>query len=106
MQPENLRFGGGASETILHPLVLIALLIAVALIFLLRRKYVILPVMVMTFLVPLGQTVLVGGLHFFVFRIIVLAMALRMLFAFFSSPDGVFGNRLGTFDLIFLTWAL
>jgi len=106
MQPENLRFGGGASETILHPIVLVALLIAIALIFFLRRKYVILPVMIMTFLVPLGQTVLVGGLHFFVFRIIVLAMALRMLGSLFLSPDGIFGNRLGAFDLIFLTWAL
>src|SRR5215471_13723958 len=106
MQPENLRFGGGATETILHPLVLVALLISIALIFTLRRKYLIFPVMVMTFLVPLGQTVLVGGLHFFVFRFIVVAMTIRRLFSFFSSPDGIFGHRLGTFDLVFLMWAL
>ena len=105
MQPENLRFGGGASETILHPLVLIALIISIILIFFLRRKYLIFPVMVMTFLVPLGQSVLVGGLHFFVFRIIVIAMSIRMLFSFFS-PEGIFGNRLGIFDLTFLMWAL
>jgi hypothetical protein len=106
MQPENLRFGGGASETILHPLVLVALLIAIALIFFLRRKYLILPIMAMTFLVPLGQEVLIGGLHFFVFRIIVIVMAIRMLFSLFASPDGIFGHRLGIFDLLFLMWAL
>ena len=105
MQPENLRFGGGASETILHPLVLVALLISIALIFFLRRKYLIFPVMAMTFLVPLGQTVLIGGLHFFVFRFIIIAMAIRMLASFFSSPDGIFGHRLCTFDLVFLMWA-
>jgi hypothetical protein len=106
MQPENLRFGGGASETVLHPIVLVAMLIAIALIFLLPRKYVIWPILAMTFLVPLGQEVLIGGLHFFVFRIIVLTVAVRMLASMFTAPDGVFGKRLGGLDLVFLLWAL
>lgn len=106
MQPENLRFGGGASETILHPVVLVALLIAIALILFLPRRYVIVPVLTMTFLVPLGQEILVGGLHFFVFRIVVLAVAFRMLASMLSSPDGAFGNRLGSLDMVFLLWAL
>ena len=106
MQPENFRFGGGASETVLHPAVLIAMLIAIALIFLLPRKYVIWPVLCMAFLVPLGQELLIGGLHFFVFRIILLTVAVRMLAAMFSSAEGAFGGRLGTFDIIFLLWAL
>lgn len=105
MQPENFRFGGGASETILHPIVLVAMLIAIALIFLLPRKYVIWPVMCMTFLVPLGQEILIGGLHFFVFRIIILTVVLRMLPAMFSSPQGIFGDRLGTLDIVFVFWA-
>jgi hypothetical protein len=105
MQPENLRFGGGVSETILHPIVLVAMLIAILLIFLLPRKYVIWPVLAMTFLVPLGQQLLIGGLHFFVFRIIVLTVAVRMLGSMFSSPEGVFGNRLGGLDVVFLLWA-
>jgi hypothetical protein len=106
MQPENFRFGGGASETVLHPIVLVAMLIAIALIFLLPRKHVIWPVMCMAFLVPLGQQVLIGGLHFFVFRIIIIAVALRMLAATFSSPEGAFGDRLGTLDVVFVFWAL
>jgi len=106
MQPENLRFGGGATETVLHPIVLVAMLMAIVLIFLLPRKYVIWPVLAMTFLVPLGQQALIGGLHFFVFRIIVLTVAVRMLASVFTSPDGVFGGRLGSLDLVFLLWAL
>jgi hypothetical protein len=106
MQPENLRFGGGASETVLHPAVLIAMLIAMALIFLLPRKYVIWPFLCTAFLIPLGQSILVGGLHFFVIRIIILTVAVRMLGSAFSSPEGVFGKRLGVFDVVFLLWAL
>ena len=106
MQPENFRFGGGASETILHPIVLLAMLIAIALIFLLPRKFVIWPVLCATFLIPLGQEILIAGLHFFVFRIIVLTVALRMLGSMVSSPEGIFGDRLGTFDAIFLLWAV
>jgi hypothetical protein len=105
MQPENLRFGGGASETLLHPVVLVAMLIAIALIFLLPRKYIIWPFLTMAFLVPLGQSILVGGLHFFVIRIIILVVAVRMLASMLSSPQGMFGNRLGAFDVVFLLWA-
>jgi hypothetical protein len=106
MQPENFRFGGGSSETILHPIVLIAMLIAIALIFLLPRKFVIWPVLCAAFLIPLGQEILIAGLHFFVFRIIVLAVAVRMLGSMVSSPEGIFGDRLGTFDVVFLLWAV
>ena len=106
MQPENFRFGGGASETILHPLVLVAMLIAMALVFLLPRKYLVWPVLCMAFLVPIGQEILIGGLHFYVIRIIILTVAVRMLAAMFSSPEGIFEDGLGTFDFVFLLWAL
>jgi hypothetical protein len=105
MQPENLRFGGGTSETVLHPIVLVAMLIAMALIFLLPRKHVIWPFLITAFLVPLGQSILVGGLHFFVIRIIILTVAVRMLATMLTSPEGIFGNRLGVFDIVFLLWA-
>jgi len=105
MPPENLRFGGGASETVLHPIVLVAMLIAIILIFVLPRKHVIWPFLLTSFLVPLGQSILIGGLHFFVIRIIILAVVVRMLVSSFTSPEGIFGNRLGIFDILFLTWA-
>src|SRR5258707_2912367 len=105
MPPDNLRFGGGASETILHPIVLVAMLIAMVLIFLLPRKYVIWPFLVSAFLVPLGQSILVGGLHFFVIRIIILAVGVRMLATMLTSPQGIFGDRLGVLDILFVLWA-
>jgi len=105
MPPENLRFGGGASETVLHPIVLVAMLIAVALIFLLPRKQIIWPFLLSAFLIPLGQSILIGGLHFFVIRIIILIVAVRMLASRLTSPEGLFGDRFGTLDIVFLAWA-
>jgi hypothetical protein len=106
MPPENLRFGGGASETMLHPIVLVAMLITMVLIFVLPRKHIIWPFLLTSFLVPLGQSILLGGLHFFVIRIIILTVVVRMLVSKFMSPEGIFGNRLAFFDLLFLIWAL
>src|SRR6266850_527006 len=105
MPPENLRFGGGASETVLHPIVLVAMLIAMALIFLLPRKQIIWPFLLSAFLIPLGQSILIGGLHFFVIRIIILIVAVRMLASRLTSPEGLFGDRFGTLDIVFLAWA-
>jgi len=81
------------------------MLIAIALIFLLPRKYVIWPFLCTAFLVPLGQSILVGGLHFFVIRIIILTIVVRMLASSFTSPTGIFGDRLGVLDAVFLIWA-
>ena len=106
MQPENFRFGGGASETVLHPIVLVAMLIAMALILLLPRKYIIWPVISAAFLIPLGQEILVSGLHFSVFRIIILPVAARMVFSAFASAEGILGDGLGALDVVFLLWAL
>jgi hypothetical protein len=104
--PENFRFGGGATETILHPIVLIAMLLAIVLIVFLPRRYVIIPLMAIAFLVPLGQEVNANGLHFSVLRIVILSGWVRMLIAKFTSSEGVFGERLDRLDLVFLLWAI
>jgi hypothetical protein len=106
MPPENFSFGGGANQTILHPLVLVGMLIAIVLIIVLPRKYVIVPLLAITFLVPFGQELLIGGLHFFVYRIVVLATSLRILFSMFSAPEGAFGGRLDGLDKLFVLWAV
>lgn len=79
MEPTNIRFGGGASETNLHPLVAIVLLIAMTLIFLLPRKYVLIPSLFTVLLVPFGQVLVLAGVHFTVYRIVVLFGLARLL---------------------------
>ncbi len=77
MQAYTIRFGGGADQTILHPAVLVAMLLAMALFFVLPRRYVVIPFLVTIFLVPQGQQLYVGGVHLFVNRLLVLGAFIR-----------------------------
>jgi hypothetical protein len=79
MEQHGPKFGGGANETVLHPAVLIAMLLAMVLFFVLPRKYVIVPVLVTMFLIPFGQQFLVAGVHLFVCRILILVAFIRAL---------------------------
>jgi len=67
------KFGGGASDSVLHPIVLIAMIVAIALIIALPRRNVLIPVLLAAFLIPLGQQFYAAGVHLFVLRLIVLA---------------------------------
>jgi len=75
--PENYKFGGGASGTVLHPLVLIAMILAVIFLFVLPRKYLMGPVVFMSFLVPMGQQLYIAGVHLFVLRVVILVAFIR-----------------------------
>ncbi len=103
MQPENLKFGGTGAP-VLHPLVLIAMVIAVLMILLLPRKYALVSVLVMAFLVPLAQQIYVGGLHVLVLRIVILAALIRSLFSAASSQGGRFPGGFGSLDKVFILW--
>src|SRR5271165_87515 len=75
--PENYKFGGGASGTVLHPLVLIAMILALIFLFVLPRKYLMGPLVFMSFLVPMGQQLYIAGIHLFVLRVVILAAFIR-----------------------------
>lgn len=77
MPIENYRYGGGASETLLHPVVLVALLLTLALLWVLPRRYAVFPVVSLIILFPLAQQIYVGGVHLFVARIAILMGLLR-----------------------------
>ncbi len=85
MEPYSVKFGGGVSGTVLHPLVLAAMLLSILLFFILPRKYVVVPLVVSTFLIPLGQQIYAGGVHLFVCRLIILFAFIR---AVSSRPPG------------------
>ena len=73
MEPAKIRFGGGSSVTVLHPVVAVAMVLAVVLVLCLPRKYVIVPVLLALFLIPTEQVIVFAGIHFNVYRIIILA---------------------------------
>jgi hypothetical protein len=72
MEPENIRFGGGSADTMLHPIVAVFLLVAIALMFVLPRKYGIVALLLGTFVIPLGQVIVLAGVHFPVLRVLIL----------------------------------
>ena len=103
MSPEHaIAFGGGADATTLNPIVLSALIVAAILILLLPRKYVILPVLCMTFLVPVSQQLFVGGVHLYIVRIIVLVGMFRMLSTKLVSQIPLFSGGINSIDRAFM----
>lgn len=77
MEPVNLRFGGGAAETMLHPIVAIWMLIAIGLILVVPRRTAIATFFLAVFTIPLAQVIVVAGVHFTVLRILIIAGLLR-----------------------------
>jgi hypothetical protein len=73
LEPNDIRFGGGAATSVLHPLVALALLVSIALIFLLPRRQVVVPWLATIVLVPFGQVIVLFGIHFTIYRILVIA---------------------------------
>src|SRR5271154_1238638 len=105
MEPEHWRFGGGAAETMLTPAVAVGMLIIIALIFTLPRNKVITPFLLGCFTIPLGQVVVLGGLHFTVLRILIIAALIRRLISG-ASPLGKFPGGFSGVDRMVILWAV
>jgi len=103
---QNSPFGGGLHETLLHPIVLVAMVAAAFLILFLPRKYVVVPVLFMALLVPQGQEVYLGGFHFFVLRILILVGCVRMLITKLSSRTELAAGGFNSVDKLFALWAI
>jgi hypothetical protein len=106
MEPENIRFGGGAADTLIHPLVAIWMAIAIVLILFLPRKYAVVPLLLVTFTAPLGQVVVLAGVHFTVIRFLIIAGLVRWATSRRSSPGGVFAGGFNSIDRLMTLWAL
>lgn len=97
---DHFQFGGGASESTMHPIVLAATLCAALGILILPKKYAFAPILIIAFLVPVGQQVLFGGFHFFAVRILIIVGSLRLIAAFFRKR--LFGQGLQSIDKMIL----
>ena len=105
MEPKNFQFGGGSTETILHPLVAVGMLIATMLILMLPRRKAITPFLLAFFTIPAAQVVVAGGVHFTVLRILILTVLARMVFFRGSSP-GKFVGGFNAIDRVVVLWSL
>lgn len=105
MPPVNNTFGGGVAETALGTGVLLLMVVAVILVFVLPRKYVLGPLMFGMFLLPVGQALVVGGVHLYVFRVLILAGLIRSI-VWRSSGTPLFGGGFNLIDKLFILWAI
>lgn len=103
--PENYKFGGGAGGTVLHPLVLLAMILAVILIFVLPRKYMMGPIAAMAFLVPMGQQIYIAGVHLFVLRVVVLLAFFRAM-ATKEHGEPLLANGWNKVDTVFTIYVV
>ncbi len=101
MEPTNLRFGGGAGATILHPFVAMQMALAIILILCLPRKYAITPLILAVFTISLGQVVVLAGIHFTVLRILILAGLVRRA----ASSEAMFAGGFNKIDNRVTLWA-
>jgi hypothetical protein len=106
MPDQSHAFGGGVSDTVLSPIVLVAMLIAMVLILVLPRKYVIVPVLVSIILIPGGQQVYVIGVHWLVNRLITLCALARIGVMKFRSKKDVSAGGFNAVDRAFLGCAI
>lgn len=97
-QPDLVR---GASATILHPVVLAAMLLTIVLLLWRPRKYGLVSLLLSAFLIPRGQEIYVGGAHLYVSIIILVVGFVRVALAKFKIAGGF--NEI---DKIFIVWAV
>jgi hypothetical protein len=106
MEPQNFRFGGGAADTMLTPVMALAMLIVIGLIFTRPRDKVITPFLLGCFTIPIQQVVVLGGLHFTVLRILIIAGLIRRAISGGTSRAGKFPGGLNGVDRMVLLWAV
>ena len=106
MEPGHIRFGGGASASLLHPVVAVWMLVAIALILTLPRKNAIVPFLLAVFTIPIGQVVLVGGIHFTVIRILILVGLIRAIRFKTSSSGRWFATGFNSIDQVMVLWTV
>jgi len=105
--PENLRFGGGVSETVLNPAVALIIILTGVLICLLSQKKILIPFLLTSFLIPGDQVLVLAGLHFPLLRILILFGMLRIFILKGRGQWSIFSGGLNKIDksVILLTIA-
>jgi len=87
----------------LHPLVAVWMLIAIAMILAFPRKRAIAPFLLAVFTIPVGQVVVLGGVHFTVLRILILAGLVRRAF---RQSGSKFPGGFNAVDQVVVLWTV
>jgi hypothetical protein len=103
--PLHYTFGGGSTGTVLHPIMLVAMIIALLVILFTPRKYAPIAFLLVVFLGSVGQEIYFGGFHFYVTRILIMAAMVRLVVSKFMSPGPLLAGGFNLVDKLFIAWA-
>ena len=79
MEPQNLRFGGGVGQSMVHPIILLAVLLAGMIICFGSRSRALAAFLSAALLIPTDQVLFIGSLHFPMLRVLIIFAAIRMI---------------------------
>lgn len=103
--PEQVIPGHG-SETLITPTAVVIVVTSILLAWFLPRKYVVWPLILSAVVIPGSQVVVVGGLHFMMYRIIILFVWFRVAASVVAEWGSARVFKLNSLDKLILTWAL
>lgn len=106
MVPKNLRYGGGAMDSAMSPIVAVYLLIALIVILTVPRNKAITPFLVAFFTIPVGEVLVLGGFHFTALRVLILAGLARRLTFGKGRDVGKYPGGFSRIDWMVVAWAL
>jgi hypothetical protein len=104
LQDQMLRFGGGSDSSTITAGTAIFVAAAILLLFLLPKKYTVAPFLFASLFIPYGQLIVIGGLHFNVYRTMLPFAWLRVLMG--RSDDSEHTFKLNGIDKAVILWAI
>ena len=105
MEPNSLRFGGGAAVSTLSPLIAALVLLSVILVVALPRKYTVAPWLLAALAFPESQVLVFAGVHFTIMRVLIVCALLRC--ALFRPLKGsLFAGGLNSIDRIMILFGI
>lgn len=106
MGPDHLQFGGGVTQSVINPAVLVLVLIAGVLICVWPRNKAIPVFLAAAILIPMDQVLLIGPAHFPMLRLLVLFGIVRMVRERRSGKSQLLSGGLNKIDIAFILLTL
>jgi hypothetical protein len=104
--PDNLRYGGGAAGSVLHPVVALLLIITALLMWALPQRKVIIPFLLTAILIPEDQVLVIAGVHFPLLRILLFFGMVRIFLLKGNGDWKIFSGGMNKIDKSFILLSL
>jgi len=98
-------FGAGG-QTHLDPVIVVAMILAIVLILLLPRKYVLIPLLLLSLPIPLAQILMVGAFHFQLFRILMFFVCIRLIWQRYVKEGKASEIHFNAVDICVISYAV